>query len=126
MTCTLASCSEEYLTIPADGKETELIHYKDESQAFAGLVAAYDPIRKILVVLENMITMMDAGSDDQYAGGGGETDGIGIQSFSNYSQSGFTVPRSFGVTIIKGIFRTNILVKKLQIFLWMLQKKQDL
>ena len=113
MTCTLASCSEEYLTIPADGKETELNYYKDESQAFAGLVAAYDPIRKNSGGFENMITMMDAGSDDQYAGGGGETDGIGIQSFSNYSQSGFTVPRSFWSDHYQGIFRTNILVKKL-------------
>ena len=113
MTCTLASCSEEYLTIPADGKETEQNYYKDESQAFAGLVAAYDPIRKNSGGFENMITMMDAGSDDQYAGGGGETDGIGIQSFSNYSQSGFTVPRSFWSDHYQGIFRTNILVKKL-------------
>ena len=94
MTCTLASCSEEYLTIPADGKETELNYYKDESQAFAGLVAAYDPIRKNSGGFENMITMMNAGSDDQYAGGGGETDGVGIQSFSNYSQSGFTDRKS--------------------------------
>lgn len=113
MTCTLTSCSEEYLTLPADGQLTELNYYKDESQAFAGLVAAYDPMRKNSGGFENMITMMNAGSDDQYAGGGGETDGVGIQSFSNYSQSGFTIPRSFWSDHYQGVFRTNILVKKL-------------
>ncbi len=113
LTCTLASCSEEYLTVPADGKLTELNFYKDESQAYSALVAAYDPIRKNSGGFENMITMMNAGSDDQFAGGGGETDGMGIQSFSNYSQSGFTIPRSFWNDHYQGIFRTNILVKKI-------------
>lgn len=113
LTCTLASCSEDYLTVPADGKLTELNFYKDESQAYSALVAAYDPIRKNSGGFENMITMMNAGSDDQYAGGGGETDGMGIQSFSNYSQTAFTIPRSFWSDHYQGIFRTNILVKKL-------------
>lgn len=113
MTCTLASCSSDYLEVPADGQLTELNYYKNESEAFAGLVAAYDPIRKNSGGFENMITMMNAGSDDQYAGGGGETDGVGIQSFSNYSQSQFTIPRSFWSDHYQGIFRTNILLKKL-------------
>ena len=31
-----------------------------------------------------MITMMNAGSDDNYAGGGGATDGAGIQGFRDF------------------------------------------
>lgn len=116
LSCTclvLASCSDEWLTVPADGKETEENFYKDESQAFSGLVAAYDAIRKNSGGFENMITMMNAGSDDNYAGGGGETDGVGIQTFSNFTISGFTTPRSFWTDHYQGVFRANILLQKL-------------
>lgn len=113
LTSSAMSCSEEYLTLPADGQLTETNYYKDESEAFSGLVAAYDVIRKNSGGFENMITMMNAGSDDHYAGGGGETDGVGIQSFSNYSESQFTVPRSFWSDHYQGVFRANILLQYL-------------
>lgn len=110
---TVSSCSREWMEIPADGKQTEGNYYKTEADAFSGLVAAYDVLRKNSGGFENMITMMNAGSDDNYAGGGGETDGAGIQSFSNYSLSQFTVPRSFWSDHYQGVFRTNILIEKL-------------
>lgn len=108
-----ASCSEEYLNVPNDGQLTETNYYKNESEAFSGLVATYDVLRKNTGGFENMVTMMNAGSDDNYAGGGGETDGAGIQSFSNYTISQFTVPRSFWSDHYQGVFRANILLQKL-------------
>lgn len=111
--CTLASCSRDYLEVPKEGSTTEENYYQNESQAFAGLVATYDVLRKDSGGFENMITMMSAGSDDQFAGGGGESDGAGIQSFSNYSINQFTVPQSFWNDHYQGIFRANILLQKL-------------
>ena len=86
---------------------------KTENQAYAGLVAAYDVMRKNAGGFENMITMMNAGSDDNYAGGGGATDGAGIQGFSNYTLNPNIVPRSFWSDHYQGIFRANILLEKL-------------
>lgn len=107
------SCSEEYLTIPNDGQLTESNYYRDEADAFSGLVSVYDPVRKNTGGFENMLTMMSAGSDDNYAGGGGETDGVGLQSFSNFTINQFTVPRSFWSDHYQGVFRANVLLQKL-------------
>ena len=111
--CTLTSCSRDFLEVPKEGSITEESYYQNESQAFTGLVATYDVLRKNSGGFENMITMMNAGSDDQYAGGGGETDGAGIQSFSNFSINRFTIPVSFWSDHYQGIFRANILLKKI-------------
>jgi hypothetical protein len=70
-------------------------------------------MRKNAGGFENMITMMNAGSDDNYAGGGGATDGAGIQSFSNYTINPNTIPGSFWSDHYQGIFRANILLQKL-------------
>lgn len=111
--CALASCSRDFLEVPKEGSITEESYYKDESQVFTGLVATYDALRKNSGGFENMITMMNAGSDDQYAGGGGESDGAGIQSFSNFSINQFTIPESFWSDHYQGIFRANILLQKI-------------
>lgn len=108
-----SSCSSDFLTVPADGQAVTSNYYKSEAEAFSGLVAVYDIIGKNSVGFENMITMMNAGCDDNYAGGGGETDGLGIQSFSNYTENPNTVPTSFWSSYYQGIFRANILLQKL-------------
>ena len=109
----LGACKKEFITI--EPKDLFLVedYYKTRDQAYAGLVAAYDIMRKNAGGFENMITMMNAGSDDNYAGGGGATDGAGIQGFSNYSLNSNTVPGSFWADHYQGIFRANVLLKKL-------------
>ncbi len=107
------SCSEDYLDVPADGKDILENYYQNEEQAFSGLVAAYDLMRKNSGGFENMVTMMNAGSDDHYAGGGSATDGAGIQSFSNYTINGFTMPRSFWSDYYQGIFKANVVLENL-------------
>lgn len=107
------SCSEDYLTIPSDGKETEGNYYKTEAQAFSGLVAVYDAIRKNSGSFDNIVTMMNAASDDNYSGGGGETDGASIQSVSNWSVNQFTINRTYWSDHYQGIYRANLLLQKL-------------
>lgn len=109
----MASCSKDFLEVASEGKPLEDLYYKNEAHATAALIAVYDVTRKNSGGFENMITMMNAGSDDHFAGGGGASDGAGIQGFSNYSLNPITVPQSFWNDHYQGIFRANILLKKL-------------
>lgn len=109
----LGSCKKSFIEIEPKGQFLTQNYYANRDQAYAGLVAAYDVLRKNAGGFENMITMMNAGSDDNFAGGGGATDGAGIQGFSNYTLNANTVPRSFWSDHFQGIFRANILLQKL-------------
>src|SRR3989442_9409268 len=79
------SCKKSFVDLTPKGQFLTANYYANRDQAFTGLVAVYDVMRKNAGGFENMITMMNAGSDDNYAGGGGATDGAGIQGFSNYT-----------------------------------------
>ncbi|MFY7889489.1 MAG: RagB/SusD family nutrient uptake outer membrane protein [Spirosomataceae bacterium] len=112
-TSVLTSCNSGYLEVLPKGSSLEASYYTNQSEAFSGLVAVYDIMRKNSGGFDNMITMLNAGSDDNVAGGGGATDGMGLQSFSNYSISPTTVPSSFWGDHYQGVFRANFLLSKL-------------
>lgn len=109
----LGSCSKDFITIQPKGQFLTQNYYTNRDQAYSGLVAVYDVLRKNAGGFENMITMMNAGSDDNYAGGGGATDGAGIQGFSNYTLNPNIMPSSFWSDHYQGVFRANILLAKL-------------
>ena len=109
----LGSCSEEFVNVTPKGSFLSDNYYANEEQATAALVGVYDPIRKNSGGFENIISMMNAGSDDFYAGGGGATDGAGIQGFSIHKLTATTVPESFWNDHYQGIFRANTLLLKL-------------
>ena len=109
----LGSCKKDFITLEPKGQFLTENYYQNSDQAFAGLVAVYDVLRKNAGGFENMITMMNAGSDDNYAGGGGATDGAGIQGFSNYTINPGIMPLSFWGDHYQGVFRANILLEKL-------------
>ena len=113
MVATVISCSDEYLEVEPKGVFLSGNYYANQEQAYAGLVSVYDVMRKNSGGFENMITMMNAGSDDFYAGGGNSSDGAGIQSFSNYSLNPIEMPLSFWSDYYQGIYRANILLLKL-------------
>jgi len=109
----LGSCDKAFLDIQPKGQFLSANYYADKDQAYAALVGVYDVMRKNSGGFENMISMMNAGSDDQYAGGGGATDGAGIQGFSNYTLNAVIMPGSFWSDHYQGIFRANTLLSKL-------------
>lgn len=109
----LAGCKKSFVDISPEGQFLTENYYKDQSQAYGALVGVYDCIRKNSGGFENMITMMNAGSDDHVAGGGGATDGAGIQGFSNYTLTALIMPGSFWNDHFQGIFRANTLLAKL-------------
>ncbi|HMR92357.1 MAG TPA: RagB/SusD family nutrient uptake outer membrane protein [Chitinophagaceae bacterium] len=109
----LASCGKEFVSIDPKGQFLSSNFYANEEQAFGGLVGAYDVLRKNAGGFDNMITFMNAGSDDHYAGGGGATDGAGIQGFSNYTLNENIMPGSFWNDHYQGVFRANLLLLRL-------------
>ncbi len=113
MMTSLVSCDKAYLEIQPKGQFLSANYYADKDQAYSALVGVYDVLRKNSGGFENMITMMNAGSDDNYAGGGGSTDGAGIQGFSNYTLNAVIMPGSFWSDHYQGIFRANTLLSKL-------------
>ena len=109
----LGSCSEDFVDVTPKGSFLSDNYYANQEQATAALVGVYDPIRKNSGGFENMIAMMNAGSDDHFAGGGGSTDGLGIQNFSTHSLTSTSIPESFWNDHYQGIFRANTLLLKL-------------
>lgn len=109
----LVSCEKGFVDIQPKGQFLSANYYADKDQAYGALVGVYDVLRKNSGGFENIITMMNAGSDDNFAGGGGSTDGAGIQGFSNYSLTAIIMPGSFWNDHYQGIFRANTLLAKL-------------
>lgn len=110
---TLGSCTKDFVTIQPEGQFLSENYYSNTEQAFGALVGVYDVLRKNSGGFENMITMMNAGADDMYAGGGGPTDGAGIQGFSNFTLNPNNIPGSFWNDHFQGIFRANSLLNRL-------------
>jgi starch-binding outer membrane protein, SusD/RagB family len=110
---TIQACKKSFIDVKPEGQFLSENYYANKDQAFAGLVSVYDVMRKNSGGFENMITMMNAGSDDHYAGGGGASDGAGIQAFSNYTLNSNNIPSSFWSDHYQGIARANVLLQKL-------------
>ena len=113
MMISLLSCKKDWENVAPKGIFLSENYYADKDQAYGALVGVYDVVRKNSGGFENMITMMNAGSDDHFAGGGGATDGAGIQGFSNYTLNATIMPGSFWNDHYQGIFRANTLLAKL-------------
>ncbi|MBF4506787.1 RagB/SusD family nutrient uptake outer membrane protein [Flavobacterium sp. JLP] len=109
----LGSCSEDFVTLQPKGSFLSTSYYKNEQQATAALVGVYDPLRKNTGGFENMVAMLNAGSDDFYAGGGGASDGNGIQNFSTHSLTSLIIPGSFWNDHYQGVYRSNVLLSKM-------------
>jgi starch-binding outer membrane protein, SusD/RagB family len=113
MIISLVSCEKGFIDIQPKGQFLSANYYANKDQAYGALVGVYDVMRKNSGGFENMITMMNAGSDDQVAGGGGSTDGAGIQGFNTFTLTALIIPESFWNDYYQGIFRANTLLSKL-------------
>ncbi|MEI6183947.1 MAG: RagB/SusD family nutrient uptake outer membrane protein [Bacteroidota bacterium] len=109
----LLSCKKDFVEITPKGQFLTANYYQNKDQCFSALVGVYDVLRKNSGGFENMITMMNAGSDDHFAGGGGSSDGAGIQGFSKFALNATIMPSSFWSDHYQGIFKANVLLDKL-------------
>src|SRR5215218_6288492 len=87
-----ASCKKDFLEVSPRGQFLTENYYSNQEQAYGALIGVYDVLRKNSGGFENMISFMNAGSDDQFAGGGGPDDGAGIQAFSNHTLTQLNMP----------------------------------
>ncbi|GAA3764853.1 RagB/SusD family nutrient uptake outer membrane protein [Flavobacterium ginsengiterrae] len=111
----LASCdTDEKLEVKGDGVVLEQDFYRNETEAYSGLVAAYDKLGKYAGAMENApLLFLNSASDDFYAGGGGAGDQPGLQVASNYSITPTNIPPAIWADYYKGVARCNIMVVKL-------------
>jgi hypothetical protein len=109
----LGACKKSFVTLTPQGQFLSEYYYANQDQAYAALVAVYDPLRKNSGGFENMLALMNSGSDDHYAGGGNATDGTQLQAFSNYTMTANLMAASYWNDPYQGIFRANVLLQKL-------------
>lgn len=109
----LASCKKSFVNIEPRGQFLTEFYYTNQEQAYSALVGVYDPLRKNSGGFENMMVLMNSGSDDHVAGGGGATDGTQIQAFSNYTMTANIMAASYWNDPYLGIARANMLLQKM-------------
>ncbi|WP_207511112.1 RagB/SusD family nutrient uptake outer membrane protein [Longitalea luteola] len=109
----LASCKKSFVNIEPRGQFLTEYYYTNQEQAYSALVGVYDPLRKNSGGFENMLALMNSGSDDHVAGGGGATDGTQIQAFSNYTMTANIMAASYWNDPYLGIARANMLLQKM-------------
>lgn len=112
---TLASCdTDEKLEVKGDGVVLESGFYRNETEAYSGLVAAYDKVGKYAGSMETApLLFLNSASDDFYAGGGNSGDQPGLQVASNYTVSPFNIPPAIWSNYYQGVFRCNVMIQKL-------------
>jgi starch-binding outer membrane protein, SusD/RagB family len=109
----LGACKKSFVDVTPQGQFLSDFYYANQDQAYSALVAVYDPLRKNSGGFDNILALMNSGSDDHFAGGGNSTDGTQLQAFSNYTMTANLMAASFWNDPYQGIFRANVLLKKL-------------
>ena len=109
----LFSCSKDFIEISPKGQFLTANYYQDQTQAYSALVGVYDILRKNTGGFESTLALLNSASDDQYAGGGGATDGLQFQVVTNWKVDQFTMANSYFSDYYQGIFKANVLLSKL-------------
>jgi hypothetical protein len=117
MMIVLASCSKDFLEVESKGTSLESNYYKNEAEATAALVAVYDIMNINSSSFANMIAFMNAGSDDNFGGGGPGEGNNTIAQFSSFGVNPINMNDSGASGLwsnqFQGIFRANTLLQKL-------------
>jgi hypothetical protein len=112
------SCSKKFLELQPSGQFLESNYYQTPDQAFAGLVAAYDPLVTeaggIDNTYSNPLGALNSASDECFAGGGGATDQNTWQVWNNYTLTPAVGPQGeFWAINFTGVNRCNTILDKL-------------
>jgi starch-binding outer membrane protein, SusD/RagB family len=115
---TLVSCKKSFLALNPKGEFAESNYYSTPDQAFAGLVAAYDPLLTETGGNDQTYTdprgPLNAASDDCYAGGGGSSDTPDWQLWNDYQLTSSAGPQNAYWPInFLGVSRANTILSKI-------------
>ncbi|NVO18523.1 MAG: RagB/SusD family nutrient uptake outer membrane protein [Bacteroidetes bacterium] len=111
----LNSCSKDFLEITPKGTSLEANYYKNEAEAFNGLVAAYDPLgAEVVVDYADKVGLLNTASDDCYAGGGAYGDRLTWEAWNTFTVDPIVGPQAdFWGRNFTGINRVNTLLPKI-------------
>lgn len=114
----LSSCSKGFLNVEPKGLQLESNYYQTPAQAFAALMAAYNPAAWQAGGSDNtyipILGGLNCASDECYAGGGGPTDMSFWQVWNNYTLTGALGPQAgYWDRSYTGIYRANLLLQKI-------------
>lgn len=114
MTLMTTSCSDEFLDVDPQGTILETNYYRNPEEAYAGLVAAYDPLGWQAGGTYHNIAAINAASDDAYAGGGGASDMNTWQAWNRYTLDPAIGPQGeYWNRNFRGVSRANTILDKL-------------
>jgi hypothetical protein len=107
----MGACKRE-LNVNQQGRITLDSYYKTPGDAYNALVSIYDRFGFQTGGLYDKLSIFDAGSDDQLAGGGGPTDINDLQVMQLYTYSAQTGPQGYlWNRSYSGIYRANVLLE---------------
>lgn len=111
----LNSCSKDFLDVKPKGTALEDNYYRNASEAFNGLVAAYDPLGSNCGgTYSDKVGLLNSASDDCYAGGGSSSDQPNWVAFDNFTLDPSVGPQGdFWSRNFTGVYRANVLLSKL-------------
>lgn len=109
------SCKKSFLQLQPKGEFAESNYYQTPEQAFAGLVAAYDPLVTETGGYDQSYTdtrgPLNSASDDCYAGGGGPSDVNDWQLWNDYQLTSAAGPQQgFWPINFLGVSRSNTII----------------
>lgn len=112
----MTSCKKSFLQVDPKATQVETNYYKNASEAFNGLVAAYDPMGwEGGVGGYANFASLDAASDDCFGGGGSASDVPYLNTMDSYKIDPANGPQlSFWQKDFAGVSRVNTILSKLE------------
>ena len=110
------ACKKSFLEANPEGTTLEDNYYQTPDEAFAGLVAAYNPLSWTVVSsYAPKMVLLTLASDEAYAGGGSSSDNPGFQAWNTYTLQAATpnVPPDLWSRNFTGIARVNTMLAKI-------------
>jgi len=114
----MVSCKKSFLELQPKGQFLESNYYANPDEAFAAVIAAYDPLVTETGGIDNTYSdplgALNSASDDCFAGGGSASDVTQWQVINNYTLTPAQGPQNqFWAINFQGVNRTDVLLENL-------------
>lgn len=115
LSLTMVSCTKDWLEVKPKGTTLEDNFYQNATEAFQGLVAAYDPLGwEVVKDYSSKIGLLNTASDDCWAGGGAFGDRATWEAWNTYTLEPALGPQDdFWGRNFAGVSRANTLLAKI-------------
>ena len=112
----ISACKKDFLELTPRGTELEGNFYKNETQVFEGIVAAYDVMQWGTSGGYTMkMPLLTAASDEAHAGGSDASDQPNWVAFDNFTMNSNVGPQSgLWQKNFTGVNRTNLILAKIE------------